>query len=54
MSEKKHSPAFNNADKEYNAGRWNKAMLKMLVERKPQRLTESEYTEITGEQSAGT
>ena len=29
-------------------------MLKMLVERKPQRLTEAEYTEITGEQYAGT
>lgn len=54
MSEKKHSPAFNIAVKEHNAGRWNKAMLKMLVERKPQRLTEAEYTEITGEQYAGT
>ena len=54
MSEKKHSPAFNIAVKEYNAGRWNKDMLKMLVERKPQRLTEAEYTEITGEQYAGT
>ena len=31
MSEKKHSPAFNIAVKEYNAGRWNKAMLKILV-----------------------
>lgn len=54
MSEKKHNPAFNTAVKEYSAGRWNKAMLKMLVERKPQRLTEAEYTEITGEQYAGT
>ena len=54
MSEKKHSPAFNTAVfntavKEYNAGRWSKAMLKILVERKPQRLTEDEYQEITGE-----
>lgn len=49
MSEKKHSPAFNIAVKEYNAGRWNKAMLKILVKRKPQRLTEDEYQEITGE-----
>mgnify|MGYP002522730091 CR=1 FL=1 len=47
MSEKKHSPAFNTAAKEYSAGRWNKAMLKVLVERK--RLTEDEYQEITGE-----
>lgn len=52
MSEKKHSPAFNIAVKEYGAGRWNKAMLKILVERKPQRLTGAEYTEITGEQYA--
>lgn len=49
MSEKKHSPAFDIAVKEYNAGRWNKAMLKILVKRKPQRLTEDEYQEITGE-----
>lgn len=49
MSEKKHSPAFNTAVKEYNAGRWSKAMLKILVERKPQRLTAAEYEEITGE-----
>lgn len=52
MSKKKHSPAFNTAVKEYNAGRWNKAMLKMLVERKPQRLTEEEYEEIVGESNA--
>lgn len=52
MSEKKHSPAFNIAVKEYNAGRWSKAMLRILVQRKPQRLTEAEYTEITGEQYA--
>ena len=49
MSKKKHSPAFNTAVKEYNAGRWSKALLKILVERKPQRLTEDEYLEITGE-----
>lgn len=49
MSEKKHSPAFSIAVKEYNAGRWNKAMLKILVQRKPQRLTAEEYEEITGE-----
>ena len=52
MSKKKHSPAFSIAVKEYNAGRWNKAMLKILVERKPQRLTEDEYQEITGEPSS--
>ena len=39
---------------EDEAGRWSKAMLKILVQRKPQRLTEAEYTEITGEQYAGT
>ena len=49
MSEKKHSPAFNTSFKEYNSGSWSKAMLKILVERKPQRLTEDEYQEITGE-----
>lgn len=47
MSEKKHSPAFNIAVKEYGAGRWNKAMLQMLVAR--DRLTAAEYEEITGE-----
>lgn len=45
-----HSAAFDKAKKEYEAGRWSKAMLKILV----QRLTEAEYTEITGEQYAGT
>ena len=49
-----HSAAFEKAKKEYDAGRWSKAMLRMLVQRKPQRLTEAEYTEITGEQYAGT
>ena len=49
-----HSAAFDKAKKEYEAGRWSKAMLKILVQRKPQRLTEPEYTEITGEQYAGT
>lgn len=49
-----HSAVFEKAKKEYEAGRWSKAMLKMLVRRKPQRLTEAEYTEITGEQYAGT
>lgn len=47
-----HSAAFDKAKKEYEAGRWSKAMLKILVQRKPQRLTEAEYTEITGEQYA--
>lgn len=49
-----HSAAFDKAKKEYEAGRWSKAMLKILVQRKPHRLTEAEYTEITGEQYAGT
>nr|DAT71293.1 MAG TPA: chaperone [Caudoviricetes sp.] len=44
-----YSAAFEKAKKEYEAGRWSKAMLRMLVQRKPQRLTESEYNEITGE-----
>lgn len=47
-----HSAAFDKANKEYEAGRWSKVMLKILVQRKPQRLTEAEYTEITGEQYA--
>ena len=47
-----HRAAFNKAKKEYDAGRWSKALLKILVQRKPQRLTEAEYTEITGEQYA--
>ena len=48
----KHSAIFNKAQEEYGAGRWSKAMLRILVQRKPQRLTEAEYTEITGEQYA--
>lgn len=47
-----HSVAFDKAKKEHEAGRWSKVMLKILVQRKPQRLTEAEYTEITGEQYA--
>lgn len=47
-----HSAAFDKAKKECEAGRWSKVMLKILVQRKPQRLTEAEYTEITGEQYA--
>lgn len=48
----KHSAIFNKAQEEYEAGRWSKAMLRILVQRKPQRLTKAEYTEITGEQYA--
>lgn len=48
-----HSAVFEKAKKEYEAGRWSKAMLRILVQRKPKRLTEAEYTEITGEQYAG-
>ncbi len=48
----KHSVIFNKAQEEYEAGRWSKVMLRILVQRKPQRLTETEYTEITGEQYA--
>ena len=44
-----HSAAFDKAKKEYEAGRWSKTMLKILVQRKPQRLTKAEYAEITGE-----
>ena len=47
-----HSAAFDKAKKEYDAGRWSKVMLKILVQRKPQRLTKAEYAEITGEQYA--
>ena len=46
------SAAFDKAKKEYVAGRWSKALLKILVQRKPQRLAKAEYTEITGEQYA--
>lgn len=45
----KHSAIFGKAKDEYKAGLWSKAMLKILVERKPQRLTAAEYEEITGE-----
>ena len=48
----KHSAIFGKAKDGYEAGRWSKAMLRILVQRKPQRLTEAEYTEITGEQYA--
>ena len=48
----KHSAIFGKSKDEYEAGRWSKAMLRILVQRKPQRLTEAEYTEITGEQYA--
>lgn len=48
----KHSAIFSKAKDEYEAGRWSKVMLRILVQRKPQRLTEAEYTEITGEQYA--
>lgn len=48
----KHSAIFGKAKDEYEAGLWSKAMLRILVQRKPQRLTEAEYTEITGEQYA--
>ena len=44
-----HSAAFDKAKKEYEAGRWSKAMLRILVQRKPQRLTADEYEEITDE-----
>ncbi len=45
----KHSAIFGKAKDEYEAGLWSKAMLKILVERNPQRLTAAEYEEITGE-----
>ena len=48
----KHCAIFGKATNEYEAGRWSKAMLRILVQRKPQRLTEAEYTEITGEKYA--
>lgn len=41
----KHSAIFGKAKDEYEAGRWSKAMLRILV----QRLTAEEYEEITGE-----
>lgn len=45
----KHSVIFGKAKDEYEAGLWSKAMLRILVQRKPQRLTVEEYEEITGE-----
>lgn len=45
----KHSTIYYKAKNEYEAGLWSKTMLRILVQRKPQRLTETEYTEITGE-----
>lgn len=46
----KHSAGYKTAVDEYNAGRWSKAMLRILVQRK--RLTADEYAEITGDQYA--
>ena len=48
MSDKR-SAIFSKAKDEYEAGLWSKAMLRILVQRKPQRLTAAEYEEITGE-----
>nr|DAP44604.1 MAG TPA: chaperone [Caudoviricetes sp.] len=45
----KHSTIYYKAKDEYEAGLWSKAMLRILVQRKPQRLTAAEYEEITGE-----
>lgn len=45
----KEGMIFGKAKDEYEAGRWSKAMLRILVQRKPQRLTVEEYEEITGE-----
>ena len=45
----KHGAIFSKAKDEYEAGCWSKAMLRILVQRKPQRLAEAEYEEITGE-----
>ena len=45
----KHSAIFGKAKDEYQAGLWSKAMLCILVHRKPQRQTAEEYEEITGE-----
>lgn len=47
-----HSAAFDKAKKEYEAGLWSKAMLRILVQRNPQRLTAEEYEEIVGESNA--
>lgn len=43
----KHSNGYYLAKKNYDSGMWSKAMLQMLVAR--DRLTASEYEEITGE-----
>lgn len=45
----KHSTIYYKAKDEYETGRWSKAMLRILVQRKPQRLTAAEYEKITGE-----
>lgn len=41
------------AKKWYDAGTWTKETLRSLVEADPQRLTEEEYEEITGEEYDG-
>ena len=43
-----HSPQFEHLMERYNQGRISKSMLKNYV--KAGRITEAEYTEITGEQ----
>lgn len=48
MSDKR-SAIFSKAKDEYEAGLWSKAMLRILLQRKPQRLTAEEYEELTGE-----
>lgn len=48
-----HSSGYKMAKRYYDSGAWSKAMLKLLVEHKPQRLTEEEYEEITGAENGG-
>lgn len=47
MAKNNHSPWFAKAKEKYDAGLWNKAMLRTLVA--AEKITAAEYTEITGE-----
>ena len=48
MAKSNHSAYFQKAKEKYDSGAWTKAMIRVLVEKG--KLTEAEYTEITGEQ----
>ena len=47
MAKNTHSAFYEKALEKYESGAWTKAMLRVLVAKG--KLTEAEYTEITGE-----